>query len=108
MLSSRQGATLILCDYFTELSSKTTAIDAVVEKDLYKLLDEFRLIKHKFFLMCFSVLSGYLQALQTRLSLFPLKVALLEILLTGATPAEFAICHSTRLSASRALSWGLT
>lgn len=87
---------------------KQSAIDAVVEKDLCKLLDEFRLIKHKFFLMCCSVVSGYLQALQMILSVFPLKVALLKILLTGATLAEFAICHLTRLSALRALSRGLT
>lgn len=41
---------------------KQSAIDAVVEKDLCKLLDEFRLIKHKFFLMCCSVVTGYCQA----------------------------------------------
>lgn len=87
---------------------KQSAIDAVVEKDLCKLLDEFRLIKHKFFLMCCSVVRGYLQALEKMVSLFPLKVALLKILLTGATLTEFIICHLTRLSASRALSWGLT
>lgn len=42
---------------------KESTSDAAVKNDLCTLLDEFRLMKNKFLLMCCSVDGGYLQAL---------------------------------------------